>query len=229
MSGKYSKLGVHLQKTSNDKLVMMFEELEEVLGFPLPASARKHRPWWSNDEHHVQAKGGWLAAGWKVVTVDIFEKTVQFQKEVEKKNGNSPNISKEFSVGITDKITPKLFEDLSRQYFSEMFKKPLFPGQVDDVKKLFDFVSEDNSIVGDAKYYTMVRGKSLPPAKFSVIAEHVWLLESVNADRKFLVFGNDRRVPVEWLKRYGNLVKDVEFYFYDPKEDKLVDLMEEEE
>jgi hypothetical protein len=34
----------------------------------------------------------------------------------------------------------------------------------------------------------------------------------------FLVFGNDRRVPVEWLKRYGNLVADVAFYFIDDAE-----------
>ena len=34
-------------------------------------------------------------------------------------------------------------------------------------------------------------------------------------ENKFLVFGNDRRVPEEWLKRYGKLVKDVNFFFYD--------------
>jgi len=45
------------------------------------------------------------------------------------------------------------------------------------------------------------------------IAEHVWLLEKTNADHKFLVFGNDRRLPEEWLKRYSNLVEDVSLYF----------------
>ena len=46
-----------------------------------------------------------------------------------------------------------------------------------------------------------------------MIAEHVWLLEKTNAKRKFLVFGNDRRVPERWLEKYGNLVSDVSFYF----------------
>ena len=50
------------------------------------------------------------------------------------------------------------------------------------------------------------------------ITEHVWLLEHTKAKRKFLVFGNDRRVPELWLNDYGNLLKDVEFYFIDEEE-----------
>ena len=79
--------------------------------------------------------------------------------------------------------------------------------------KKFDYVSADSQVVGDAKYYTMVGGIRLPPAKFSVIAEHVWLLEKTSARHKFLVFGNDSRVPEQWLKRYGRFVSDVEFFF----------------
>ncbi|MCK5582489.1 MAG: hypothetical protein KAI33_01800, partial [Elusimicrobiales bacterium] len=80
---------------------------------------------------------------------------------------------------------------------------------------------KDGSIIGDAKYFTLVHGRSLPPAKFSVIAEHVWLLEKTKAKRKFLVFGNDKRVPEEWLKRYGNLVKNIVFYFIDDENEKI--------
>jgi hypothetical protein len=53
----------------------------------------------------------------------------------------------------------------------------------------------------------------VPPAKFSAIAEHVWLLEKTGAATAFLVFGNDRRVPEQWLERYGHLVVGVQFYF----------------
>jgi hypothetical protein len=28
---------------------MSFREIEQVLGFPLPPAARRHRPWWSNN------------------------------------------------------------------------------------------------------------------------------------------------------------------------------------
>jgi hypothetical protein len=83
------------------------------------------------------------------------------------------------------------------------------------IPKLFDLVSSDKTIIGDAKYLTMVRGTSIPPAKFATIAEYVWLLEKTGAKKKFLVFGKDKRVPLEWLKRYGSLVNHIDFYFID--------------
>ena len=105
------------------------------------------------------------------------------------------------------------FEDLARQVFSQRFGALLHPGQVAGVPKLFDLVSLDGEIVGDAKYYTLVGGQHLPPAKFSIIAEHVWLLEKTQAKCKFLVFGNDNEVPKRWLARYGHLRSEVDFYF----------------
>ena len=61
-------------------------------------------------------------------------------------------------------------------------------------------VSEDYTVVGDAKFLTLVRNKKLPPAKFMEIAGHVWLLERLPAKQRFLVFGNQRQVPERWLK-----------------------------
>jgi hypothetical protein len=84
---------------------------------------------------------------------------------------------------------------------------------LDGIRKRFDFVSTDGQIVGDAKYYTLVGGERLPPAKFAIIAEHVWLLEKTNAPAQFLVFGNDREVPLRWLVRYGALAGSVQFFF----------------
>ncbi len=79
--------------------------------------------------------------------------------------------------------------------------------------KTFDLVSADGSVAGDAKYFDMVGGERRPSAKFSVIAEHVWLLEKTNARCKFVVFGNNRLVPVTWLKTYGQLASQVSFLF----------------
>jgi len=62
----------------------------------------------------------------------------------------------------------------------------------------------------------MDKKKRIPPAKFSGIAEYVWLLEKLpKKKRKFLAFGNDIRVPKEWLKRYGDLISEINFYFVD--------------
>ena len=96
---------------------------------------------------------------------------------------------------------------------SEHFSISLTSGEVPGVPKKFDMVSKEYSIVGDAKYYTLVGGKRLPPAKFSVIAEYVWLLEKTAAPTTFLVFGNQRDVPILWLELYGTLVSTVDFYF----------------
>lgn len=113
------------------------------------------------------------------------------------------------------KLSPAEFEELARKAMCEHYKvEQLLPGQAGNVvPKKFDFVSDDGQVVGDAKYYTRVGGTGLPPAKFSVIAEHVWLLEKTEAREKFLVLGNDRQVPVRWLERYGHLVTGVAFYF----------------
>ena len=79
--------------------------------------------------------------------------------------------------------------------------------------KRFDMVSDDEQIVGDAKYLTLVGGIKLPPAKFMEIAGHVWLLEHVPAKSRFLVFGNQREVAELWLRKYGILIANIEFYF----------------
>lgn len=105
------------------------------------------------------------------------------------------------------------FEQIAAQALSRHYGTPLRKGTLPGVPKLFDLVSEDGSVVGDAKYFTLVGGKRLPPAKFSVIAEYVWLLENVEARDRFLVFGNQREVPADWLRKYGHLVKKVTFYY----------------
>ena len=111
------------------------------------------------------------------------------------------------------RLSPRKFEELARQRMSEHYDEKLEPGWVGQVHKRFDFVALYGQIVGDAKYYTRVGATRWPPAKAAAIAEHVWLLEKTGAAEAFLVFGNDRQVPVMWLERYGNLVSGVTFYF----------------
>ena len=105
------------------------------------------------------------------------------------------------------------FERLARAKLEETFRSPLPEGSITGIPKRFDFVSPDGQVVGDAKYYTFVGGTGLPAAKFSIIAEHVWLLEKSGAPIQFLVFGNDRNVPLRWLKRYSHMARTVDFYF----------------
>ncbi len=106
------------------------------------------------------------------------------------------------------------FESLAREVLSDKFGTRLTSLKLAGFPKKFDLVSSDGQIVRDAKFFSMVRGYKVPPAKWSVIAEHVWFLEKTKAQIRFLVFGNDRRVAATWIHRWGKFVpSNVDFYF----------------
>jgi len=215
--GKYSKLGVYLQNSPDSIVKLTFKDVENILGFNLPASAKEHQAWWANSGgSHTQAIDGWLSMGWKA-SVDLNEQFVIFTKNghLEIEQQIEEYIPKETSISAAQ------FEEEARIFMSKYYSKELLACKHPNVPKIFDMISDDCEIVGDAKFYTMVRGNSLPPAKFATIAEHVWLLEKTGAQHKFLIFGNDRRVPEEWLKRYGDLVDGVDFFFYVVGERKI--------
>jgi hypothetical protein len=69
---KYAPLTRHLKAFRTGHVAMAFGEVEAVLGFDLPKSARRHRPWWSNEAggSHAQARA-WLNAGFRVSEVDM--------------------------------------------------------------------------------------------------------------------------------------------------------------
>jgi hypothetical protein len=200
---KYQPFSEFLTNLSKDQIVLSFGEIEEILDFPLPESAATHRQWWENSQTHVQAQGGWLPCGWRVSSVNLSDKVVTFQR----------NKTPIYPAKMRTLSGARKFEELAQKEMSAYFGKALRQRKKQGWGKTFDLVSDDFRIVGDAKYYTMVDGKSLPPAKFSIIAEHVWLLEKTGAPKKFLVFGNDKRVPQLWLKKYGTLVNSVKFFF----------------
>ena len=58
---------------------LSFREIEALLGVALPASARRYRPWWANEEAgtHVHARA-WLDAGRRTTNVDLAAGTVDF-------------------------------------------------------------------------------------------------------------------------------------------------------
>jgi hypothetical protein len=76
---KYDPLTRHLKAEKSPRIGMAFDEIEAVLGFPLPKSARKHRPWWSNraEGGHVQALA-WVNAGYQATEVDIAQERLLF-------------------------------------------------------------------------------------------------------------------------------------------------------
>ncbi|HEX3621541.1 MAG TPA: hypothetical protein VHT97_04420 [Acidimicrobiales bacterium] len=77
---------------------------------------------------------------------------------------------------------------------------------------LFELVSGNGRIVGDVVWLEG-RGHTAE-AKWAAIAEAVLIVGHViRADRRFLVFGQERDVLGRWLDRYRPLLDDVEVWF----------------
>lgn len=76
---KYAALRDHLLKQKSDHWNADFSEIEDVLGFSLPASARKFPAWWANQNprSHVQCSG-WLDAGWRASGLNLTAERVTF-------------------------------------------------------------------------------------------------------------------------------------------------------
>lgn len=79
--GKYSPLSEALRHRVGARWTATFADVESILGFALPRSARKYREWWANQHGggHSQAKG-WQDAGWQVGKVDLDREQVEFRR-----------------------------------------------------------------------------------------------------------------------------------------------------
>ena len=58
-----------------------FAEIERVLGFPLPPSARTRPAWWANDGESDQSQA-WIGAGWQVDEADVESERVTLSRWV---------------------------------------------------------------------------------------------------------------------------------------------------
>ena len=79
--GRYQRLYSHLCSLPEQEWKVSFTDIEAVLGFELPDSARLHRPWWSNQiDGHSQATA-WMAAGWETAEVNLRGETLLFRRK----------------------------------------------------------------------------------------------------------------------------------------------------
>ena len=91
--GKYQGLYSHLSGLQSTEWQTSFSEIESILGFSLPPSARIHRPWWANqrsDNGHSHALA-WSAAGWETADVDMNAETLSFRRQ---KSSKTPLLDK---------------------------------------------------------------------------------------------------------------------------------------
>jgi DNA-binding XRE family transcriptional regulator len=79
---KYWPLFNHLQQSGQDEVTLSFSEIEQLLGGPLPGSARQSRAWWSNRSSGTVQASAWMEAGYHVEDLDLKQERVTFRKPV---------------------------------------------------------------------------------------------------------------------------------------------------
>ena len=101
--GKYQRLYTHLCSLPDLEWRTTFGEIEAIIGFELPASARLHRPWWSNQgggNGHSQALA-WGAAGWKTAEVNMDDETLLLRKDSRPEATRKPGLDEVWPVHPT--------------------------------------------------------------------------------------------------------------------------------
>jgi hypothetical protein len=69
---KYRGLTDFLAELSDDKVILTFKEVNELVQGDLPDSAFKHRPWWANrTEGRGSQNLAWQSVGWETRDVDM--------------------------------------------------------------------------------------------------------------------------------------------------------------
>lgn len=96
IAGKYRRLYRHLTGLRCKEWSTSFSEIEAIVGFGLPASARRHTAWWANekgDSRHSQSIA-WIAAGWETTDVDMTAETLSFRSRGNHKSSRTPLLDK---------------------------------------------------------------------------------------------------------------------------------------
>lgn len=82
VDSKYAPLAAFLsqQPRSQERIDLLFADVETIIGAPLPAAARNHRAWWANDATmHVQSEQ-WLKVNWRVISINMTKERVTFAR-----------------------------------------------------------------------------------------------------------------------------------------------------
>jgi hypothetical protein len=72
----------HNRPISAKQIELTFEEVETILGAPLPNSAAKLKTWWTNVQPKIQShRTAWLNNGWMVTEFDLHARRVKFVRD----------------------------------------------------------------------------------------------------------------------------------------------------
>ncbi|MBX9774920.1 MAG: hypothetical protein K2Y71_10975 [Xanthobacteraceae bacterium] len=94
--GKYEPLSDFLRQQAADEVSLSFEQIEQIIGNALPASAHEHRAWWSNNSTNSVMTRAWIDAGFRSEQVDMNARKLVFRRIRKQQSTNQrglPNTS----------------------------------------------------------------------------------------------------------------------------------------
>lgn len=76
---KYRRLAEKFENADGNPIRLTFAQIEEIIGFSLPESARQHRAYWANTTTH-SISSCWMSAGYKVVDANLTGGYIIFER-----------------------------------------------------------------------------------------------------------------------------------------------------
>jgi hypothetical protein len=81
MSSAYLSLHTYLANRYSDVVVLTFAQIEDLLGSPLPAPAKKDPMWWNSDNHHnFEHSNSWRLAK-RTAVANLMAQTATFERD----------------------------------------------------------------------------------------------------------------------------------------------------
>jgi hypothetical protein len=80
--GEYGLLHKYLRDRYANRIVLTFAQIEDLIGFPLPALARRQADWWGGADptaHHSPQVDAWTLAS-RTATVNLLAQCVVFER-----------------------------------------------------------------------------------------------------------------------------------------------------
>lgn len=77
---EYRPLHVYLRDRFADTVVLTFAQMEDLLGFPLPAIARLEPDWWDNDAEHPSTQARTWTQARRMATPHLVARNVAFER-----------------------------------------------------------------------------------------------------------------------------------------------------
>lgn len=77
---KYQKLTRYLLEQGEKEICLSLSEIQEILEFPLDASAYQYREFWANCTASTKAYS-WMEAGYEITEIDLKAGTIVFRQK----------------------------------------------------------------------------------------------------------------------------------------------------